>query len=200
MKTQDILDIKKHYNYEEYKKIVFQLADEGKSSGEQSEERIAATNINAQRIKRIDKQCELQEDLIEIAKKIKSKYEWVLITESWCGDGAQCIPVISKIASVIPNVELKFIFRDDNLTIMDAFLTNGSRSIPKLIIINKESEEIEGIWGPRPQAIQEMVTNFKKEFPNANHDELVKNLHLWYARDKTNAVQEEFKTLLNKLT
>jgi hypothetical protein len=82
---------------------------------------------------------------------------------------------------------------------MDAFLTNGSRSIPKLIIINKESNEVVESWGPRPQAIQNMVINFKKEFPNADHDELVKNLHLWYARDKTNAIQDEFKVLLSKL-
>jgi DNA-directed RNA polymerase subunit F len=199
METQNILNIETSYNYDEYKKIVFQLADEEKNSGEQTEERIAATLINTQRIKRIDKQCELHNDLIDITKKTTSNYAWILITESWCGDGAQCIPVIAKIASIMPNVDLKFIFRDENLMIMDAFLTNGSRSIPKLIIINKESNEVVESWGPRPQAIQNMVINFKKEFPNADHDELVKNLHLWYARDKTNAIQDEFKVLLSKL-
>ena len=197
MGTHNILGIETYYTYDAYKHMVFQLAEEGKNSGEQTEERISATHINAQRIKRIDKQCELHEDLIKITQTITSTYEWILITESWCGDGAQCIPVISKIASMMPTVELKFIFRDENLPIMDDFLTNGSRAIPKLIIIHKESGKVVGSWGPRPQAIQD---NFKKEFPNANHDELVKNLHLWYARDKTNAIQEEFKILLSKLT
>jgi hypothetical protein len=51
-------------------------------------------------------------------------------------------------------------------------------------------------WGPRPKAIQEMVSAYKQEFPNATHDEFVQQLHLWYARDKTNAIQNEFKELL----
>ncbi|MBI3520426.1 MAG: thioredoxin family protein [Bacteroidetes bacterium] len=196
METKSALDIKNYYSYDEYKHIVFKLAEEGKNSGEPTAERIAATNINAQRIKRIDKQCELHADLVALTKNLKSKYEWILITESWCGDGAQSIPVISKIAECNPNIELKLIFRDENLSVMDSFLTNGTRSIPKLIFINKTSNEIIGTWGPRPEAIQNMVTYFKAEFPQADHDELVKNLHLWYARDKTNAIQEEFKSII----
>jgi hypothetical protein len=192
METIDLLNIKKSYSYEDYKQIVFQLADEGKNSGEQTEERIAATNINAQRIKRIDKQCELSEKLISKTTKLVSKYEWILITESWCGDGAQCIPVIAKIALLNTNIELKLIFRDESLAIMDLFLTNGSRSVPKLICVEKESGEVIGTWGPRPKAIQEMVIDYKKNFPEASHDEFVKNLHLWYARDKTQALQNDF--------
>jgi hypothetical protein len=184
------------YSYTEYKNIVLEYASQGKTSGSQLDERIAATLINAQRIKRIDKQCEIISELKDLVNQITSKTSWLLLAESWCGDGAQCIPVIAKIAELNPNIELRFIFRDENLDVMDSFLTNGSRSIPKLICTDKQTENIMGIWGPRPKAIQAMVTQFKMEYPDASHDELVKNIHLWYAKDKTLSIQFEFVELL----
>jgi hypothetical protein len=110
------------YNYNEYKKIVFGLAEESKTSGEQSTEKIAATIINAQRIKRIDKQSVISEALLSEIKKIAKKQTWLVLTESWCGDGAQCIPVIAKISEQNESITLKLIFRDEHLEVMDRFL------------------------------------------------------------------------------
>jgi hypothetical protein len=191
-------EIKNGISYNDYKSIVFKLAEESKSSGESTEERIAATLMNAQRIKRIDKQCEIKIELKAVIDTISEKYLWVLITESWCGDGAQCIPVIAKMASLSDNIELSLIFRDENLDIIDSFLTNGSRSIPKLICFKKIDATVIGTWGPRPKAIQNMVSKYKNNNPNVSHDEFVKNLHLWYARDKTNALQNEFVDLIKE--
>lgn len=185
------------YTYEDYKDLVLTLAENSKSTGEENEERIAATKINAQRIKRIDKQCELTPDLLNTIDKFKSNCLWILISESWCGDGAQCIPVISKIAQQSPNVELKLILRDENPQFMDAYLTNGSRSVPKLICIDKNNNQEIGTWGPRPLEIQKMVLDYKKNNPNSTHEEFVTNLHLWYAKDKTKSIQNEFIDLLN---
>lgn len=185
------------YTYENYKHLVLTLSENSKSTGEENEERIAATKINAQRIKRIDKQCELSSDLLNTIKKFKSNCLWILIAESWCGDGAQCIPVISKIAQQSSNIELKLILRDENSEFMNSYLTNGSRSVPKLICINKNNNKELGTWGPRPLEIQKMVLDYKKNNPKATHEEFVANLHLWYARDKTISIQKEFIELLN---
>lgn len=185
------------YTYEDYKHLVLTLAENSKSTGEENEERIAATKINAQRIKRIDKQCELTPDLLNTIDNFKSNCLWILIAESWCGDGAQCIPVISKIAEQSSNVELKLILRDENPQFMDAYLTNGSRSVPKLICIDKNNNQEIGTWGPRPFEIQKMVLDYKKNNPNSTHEEFVINLHLWYAKDKTKSIQNEFIDLLN---
>ncbi len=195
----EIRKISRSYTYDEYKKLVFSYAQEGKTSGEQLEERIAATLINAQRIKRIDKQCTINDDLSASIKRFSGQQKWILIIESWCGDGAQCAPVIAKIAAQSPNIRLELIFRDENLELMEHFLTNGSRSIPKLICINELKDKIVCVWGPRPQSIQEKVIEFKNNFPEVTHDELVKNIHLWYAQDKTKSIQSEFVVLLNKL-
>lgn len=186
------------YTYETYKTLVLKQAEESTTSGEQTKEHIEATAINAQRIKRIDKQCELIPALLEELKKITQKIHWVLITESWCGDGAQCIPVIAKIAQASPYITLKLIFRDENSEFMDGFLTNGSRSIPKLVCMNEAEDTVIGTWGPRPSAIQAMVVEYKKNNPGVTHEEFVKNLHLWYARDKTQAIQNDFTDLLHR--
>lgn len=195
--TTTSVKINNPYSYEDYKYLVLTLAENSKSTGEENEERIAATKINAQRIKRIDKQCELTQDLINTIDVFKSNCLWILIAESWCGDGAQCIPVISKIAQQATNVELKLILRDENPKFMDGYLTNGSRSVPKLICIDKNNNQEIGTWGPRPVEIQKMVLDYKKNNPNSTHEEFVTNLHLWYAKDKTKSMQNEFIDLLN---
>lgn len=194
MELLEINQIKKAYSYQEYKELVVSLADRKKTSGEQTPEHIDATIINAQRMKRIDKQCNITDELKEVIQSISKKYTWLLIAETWCGDGAQCIPVIAKIADLNLNIELKIILRDENPSIIDIFLTNGSRSIPKLVFIH--NEQVLGTWGARPKAIQKMVLDFKQSFPDATHDEFVTNLHLWYARDKTQAIQNEFIEVL----
>jgi hypothetical protein len=198
MEISVLQNITQSYSYDEYKKMVIKYAEEYSTSGEQLKERIAATLINAQRMKRIDKQCIINYNLHTLISQINRKQKWLLISESWCGDSAQCVPVIAKMAELNKNILLKIIFRDEHLDLMDNFLTNGSRSIPKLICIDEKTDSINFIWGPRPKAIQDRVSELKKNFPEITHDELVKNIHLWYAQDKTKSIQAEFIELLNK--
>lgn len=197
MQAAELTKISKKFSYTNYKELVLSYADNKACSGEHTQEHIDATTINAQRMKRIDKQCVISNELTTIINSISKPYTWLLITESWCGDGAQCIPVVAKMAELSSNIKLDIIFRDENLEIMDSFLTNGSRAIPKLIFI--QNEQVVRSWGPRPKAIQAMVTEYKKQNPDATHDEFVNNLHLWYARDKTTAIQNEFSEILTQL-
>ncbi len=184
------------FSYDSYRKLVFDMADNNGSTGEITEEHISATKINAQWIKRIDKQAIVREDIKKAVGSLKSKWNWIVIIESWCGDGAQNLPFIAKIAEQSENINLKIILRDENPEIIDAYLTNGSRSVPKLICCDAETDIELGIWGPRPEAIQKMVTEFKSNNPNVPHDEFIKNVHLWYSQDKGESFQEEFHKLI----
>jgi hypothetical protein len=198
METTEILTrVQNSFSYKQYKDLVIEYAGRNATSGEeQLTERVAATKINAQRMIRIDKQVQISNELLELVEKLKIEWEWLVIAESWCGDGAQNIPIIAKIAASSPAISLKIILRDENPEIMDAYLTNGSRSIPKLICFNKETKREIGIWGPRPTGIQQKVKEYKMQNPNASHDEFVNNLHLWYAKDKGVSLQNEFKLLI----
>ncbi len=188
--------LNKSYNYQSYKTLMLEMAHSCETTGIRTDEHIAATLINAQRIKRIDKQCVLTEELKAVLNNVSNKMVWTVIVESWCGDGAQCIPVIGKMAEYCSNIELRFVFRDENLELMDSFLTNGSRSIPILICNDASTNNFIGKWGPRPQKIQLMVMEYKKENPQVSHNEFVEQLHLWYARDRTNSIQSDFLSLI----
>lgn len=182
--------------YADFKELVITLAAKGSCTGEKTQEHISATKINAQRIKRIDKQLMVSEPLKNELNKLKNNWTWIVLIESWCGDGAQNLPIINKIVENSSNIKLTIILRDENFEIMDGYLTNGSRAIPKLICYNTDTNKEIGSWGPRPKNIMEMVKEYKIQNPSAPHDEFVKNLHLWYAKDKGESLQSEFIDLL----
>ena len=201
MVLENLSKVNSPYSYDEYSNLVIDNVQKGTTTGsEQLIERIEATKINAQRMTRIEKQVEVKKEISAAVSKITDKWEWIVIAESWCGDAAQNIPIIAKIANLSPNINFKIVLRDQNLELMDAYLTNGARSIPKLICFDAASKEEIGIWGSRPVKIQQMVIDFKKQNVGYTHDELVKNIHLWYAKDKGEALQSEFLELLKKWT
>lgn len=195
------IEIRNVYSYVAYKDLIIAYAEKQGTSGvDQLLERIEATKLNAHRMRRIDKQIELSDSLKKTIQNINKKITFIVIAESWCGDGAQNIPMIAKIADSTSNIELKIIFRDANIEIMDAYLTNGARSIPKVIFIDSETKEELGTWGPRPAKIQEMVKEYRTQFPESSHDEFVRSLHLWYAKDKGESIQMDFEKLLTQWT
>ncbi|MEO6902553.1 MAG: thioredoxin family protein [Bacteroidia bacterium] len=195
-----VTNLNKTLPYDAYKLLVIECSENGATTGtEQLPERIEATKMNAQRMKRIDKTQQIHEKISTLVKNNDLKWKWVVLAESWCGDGAQNIPIISKIAALAPHaIELQLILRDEHPEIMDQYLTNGSRAIPKLICMDSETGKEIGTWGPRPIKIQQMVTDLKAANPTVSHDELVRNIHLWYAQDKGEALQEELEQLLLK--
>jgi len=151
------------------------------------------TKLNLQRMKRVEKTFTVSDELKQLLSTIKTKQNWVVITEGWCGDSAQNLPALAKIAIVNPLIELQIIERDENLNIMDLYLTNGTRSIPILISFDENGNEIFR-WGPRPKEAQRLVTRLKSE--GMEHDAFVEQLHLWYARNKGVALESELKILL----
>lgn len=199
MRTDSIKQTRS-FDFPAYKTYVSELAKNHLCSGKLSEEHIQATKMNDHRVKRIDKTIEIIPELESIIQPIKDNWEWIVLIESWCGDGAQNLPIIAKMASLSDRIKLTIILRDENPEIMDAHLTNGARAIPKLICINKDNGKEIGAWGPRPGSIQKQVIKIKAENPLISHDEFGRNLHLLYAKDKGLSLQNEFVNLINEWT
>ena len=152
--------------------------------------------LNLQRASRVEKTTELSPELAEIVKMIDSPQHWVVITEDWCGDSAQNLPVLNLIASANPKIRFSIIERDKNLDLIDMYLTNGTRSIPILVAFNNAGDELFK-WGPRPAAAAEIIKQAKAE--GLEKEEMYNKLHLWYAKDRGKHLQAEFVTLLNNL-
>jgi len=80
----------------------------------------------------------------------------------------------------VPGWELRVIQRDANPEVMDRYLTNGSRSIPIVIALDENFQEL-GHWGPRPSELQAWVMTNRPTMPKA---ELYPTVRKWYARDR----------------
>ena len=185
------------YSYTEYRKLVTDLLAEGKSTGsEQSEDLTHYSSLNETRMNRLEKTIKITETTISKLQNVHKNYIWLVISEGWCGDAAQLLPIIHKMAAESKDkIELKIVLRDENPDLMNLFLTNGGKAIPKLIIIDKEKLEVLADWGPRPKGASELVNNYKKEF--GAFDETIKtNLQLWYLHDKGISTQNEIMEIM----
>jgi len=197
--------IKQAYTYESYRTLIDNLFAEDKTTGtDHSPAMLNYTKLNLSRMNRLDKRSRLTDSTIETLAKINRQVIWLVLTEGWCGDAAQILPVLNHMAVVNDNITLRFILRDENLTIADAFLTNGARSIPKVLVLDAITLEVLTTWGPRPTEMQKMVLDAKaaslattdKAEQKAIAKASANNLHLWYAKDKTKTIQEEFLAIL----
>ena len=191
--------LQKAMSYSEYKNLVDKLLTEGKSTGHvQNDELLEYTKLNVHRMQRNEKTVHLLPELVVLLQELPTPVYWLVLTEGWCGDSAQILPVIAMMADASPNIDLRILLRDDNADVMDAYLTNGSRSVPKLICLHQDTLEEIFTWGPRPALARDLVLEHKNN-PHLPAGEFKKQLHLWYAKDRGVAIQNEFIALLKKL-
>ena len=188
--------IEKSFTFAEYIKLIDDLLLDGKTTGAvQSDAMFNYGKLNRQRMHRLEKTVELNDSVVEAVKNIKRKMIWLIITEGWCGDAAQNIPTIEKIAAENPeNIETRYVLRDENLELMDAYLTDNARSIPKLLALDAETLEVIGAWGPRPQATMNYYGELKNQ--SLEKPEIMEKLQRWYLQDKEKSLQDEFEHLL----
>lgn len=205
MKNIPIAVVKQAYTYDSYRRLIDTLFAENKTTGtDHSEAMLHYTKLNLSRMNRLDKRSRLTDHTIQRLATIDRPVVWLVLTEGWCGDAAQIVPVLNHMAATNDNITLRFILRDENLTIADAFLTNGARAIPKVLVLDAKTLEVLTTWGPRPAEMQKMVLDAKAA-SLATEDEVERkaiseasanNLHLWYAKNKTEAIQTEFLEVL----
>jgi hypothetical protein len=190
--------LKTAISYSGYRSLVNNLLTEGKSTGpEQSEDLINYSRLNDRRMKRLDNTIKISEETIQEFQKVKQPQTWLVLAEGWCGDAAQSLPILNKIASDTASIDLKIVLRDENLDLMDLFLTNGGKSIPKLIALDKDNNVLD-LWGPRPTITTKMVLAYKEK-NGALDPQFKQDLQVWYNKDKGKSVQEDYVNLVATL-
>ena len=183
------------FSYLEYRKLVSDLAEKGETTGvEQSPAFINYTRLNDRRMKRWDKTLKFSDEVIEKIKSVEQQVTWLVLTESWCGDASPALPVMHKIAELNPNITLSIILRDENLDIMNQFLTNGSMSIPKLISIDDFEGRVNITWGPRSMKATQLVDDYKKEHGQLT-PEFKQDLQVFYNKDKGQSILKDLLRL-----
>lgn len=189
--------LNKAMSYEGYIALIDSLLEKGMTTGpKQSEELLNYGKLNRQRMKRLEKTVALDSALIWQIRSLEVNWIWLVITEGWCGDAAQNIPVIEKIAMQNPGITTRYLLRDENLELMDQYLTNGGRAIPILICMDADTLEVLGRWGSRPAKGQKYFLEMKAS--GMEKPEMMENMQRWYNRDKENSIQEDFAELIKE--
>lgn len=165
------------------------------------------TRLNLIRMERLDKTARMTAQTRLQMAAIRKPMIWLSITEAWCGDAAQILPTIQKMAALNDKIQHRLIFREQQPAVMDAFLTKGTRSIPLTLFLEKDSSKVLGHWGPRPIELQHFVLENLKQLdtiPDEDEHKLRFNefqtkVQRWYAKDKTYSTQKEFLETLKKI-
>ena len=189
--------IEKGLSYSEFVQFIQQLVEEKRTTGaNQSEAYLDYTRMCLQRMNRWNKTSKVSAIMTQLMESIKEPQIWLVITEAWCGDGAQSIPYLAKLAELNPKIKLRIIMRDEYPEIMDAYLTNGARSIPKLVAFTEDLKVELFTWGPKPLYLMNRHKEYKHDSKGLSYSGFLEEIHLWYAKNKNQDLETELFPLI----
>ncbi|MDX5339196.1 MAG: thioredoxin family protein [Cyclobacteriaceae bacterium] len=187
----------KGLSYEDFVKFTAQLVAERRTTGaNQSETYLEYTRMCLQRMNRWDKTAKISPEMQALIQSIQEPQLWLLLTEAWCGDGSQSIPYIAKLAGLNPKIDFRILMRDEYPEVMDAYLTNGARSIPKLIAFSEDLKCELFTWGPKPKYLMELYQEYRNDSKGKSYQEFLEEVYLWYARNKNMDLESELYSLI----
>jgi len=182
-------------SYAEYEQllVVYAARRPEDAASEEDREHILTGPLNLQRSSRIRRTYAPSADILRAVERVNAPQTWMVLSEPWCGDSAQCVPYIAGIAGLSGSIDLRIFLRDANPDLMDLCLTGGKRSIPKLMAFDASGEELFR-WGPRPREAQELVDRMLGE--GVEKRVRLERLHRWYGKNRGRAIEEELLQLL----
>lgn len=188
-------EINNSMSYAEYKELIDRLVAEGKTTGPiQTEAKADFTRLNRQRSSRVERTVEIGERLRSVVRGIERPMTWLVVSEAWCGDGAQSVPVVEKIAAENDKIETRYLLRDENLGLLEELQGKLDLAIPKVIAIDTSTSEVLGIWGSRPAAAQQLFAKLKAE--GVEKDMILEEMQRWHNTDRGQSLQREFEKLV----
>lgn len=183
------------FSWQDYFALHETLVKEGKTTGPiQNEDLAHYTLLNYQRSKRVFNHLKLTTATIDKIQAAREQ-QWLLITEAWCGDASQSVPVIAAMANLNDKINLRIVLRDEYPELIDRFLTNGGRAIPILIILNPKTGQVLNHWGPRPENAQKFVYQLREQ--NIPKEEISLAIQKWYNENKSLEIIEEILALID---
>lgn len=150
-------------------------------------------DLGLQRMQRTLKTYKKDETLEMELKSKQFKGKILIISEPWCGDASATVPALSRFFE--GKNDVRIFLRDSDTTLIDQFLTDGSQSIPKILILN-ENFEVTATWGPRPQYGLELLKKFKANPETYPREEFYNDLQVYYAKNRG---KDAIKEILNLL-
>ncbi|MDI6401755.1 thioredoxin family protein [Balneolaceae bacterium ANBcel3] len=177
-------------SYASFRNRINSLLIERQTTGKDQDPRLVEyTRLNTKRMDRFEKQVELLPELLDELKALKKNQIWLGIAEAWCGDVPANVTALAKLSVAVPTVSLRLVLRDEHPDLMDAYLTNGSRSIPKIIALDAETLEEQWVWGPRPEPAQKLFDELR--IKGEDLFAIAEQIQKWYNQDRAVTLQQE---------
>lgn len=199
MKSIIAQSINRGISYQAYRELVKQLVEQKTTTGKDKTRVLSHyTKLNDKRMNRWDKTLKIPKVAQQKISEFEQPITWLVIVESWCGDGAHVLPVLNKMTELNNLINLKIVFRDENPELMDLFLTNKSRSIPKLIMIDTKTGDVLNSYGPRPSEATSLVSRYIAKYGILT-PEFKEDLQHWYNNDKGQNVIDDVTNMLCEL-
>lgn len=176
--------------YDEYLEHWQELANTPPSEAEDKNERklIHYYKYNWKRSQAVSEAYEPSEELKDAMARIDEPQLWMVLTEPWCGDSAYNLTVIAEAAQLSDQVSLRILLRDDNLDLMDQYLTEGGRRIPKLVAFDEDGRELFQ-WGARPDGARSLRRSLVEQ--DLDSGTVVQRLLDWYDEGGWKEVDDE---------
>lgn len=156
---------------------------------------LPTAEANADLWRAVSARAVVPEEILARVAALPGRWHLLVLSEDWCGDAVNSVPYVARLAELAPNLDMRVLGRDANPDVMDEHLTNGSRSIPVVIVLDEELVE-QGWWGPRPAALQAWVLGPGMALEK---DDRYREVRRWYARDRGRTTLEEIVTLLERV-
>ncbi|WP_207436025.1 thioredoxin family protein [Sabulibacter ruber] len=184
-------------NYQEYSayfKDIMERAAAEQQPPYDNPDYLAYTKLNWSRMNRWFKTGELSKEFLEVVARIDRPQDWIVITEPWCGDAAHNLPFLEMAARENPLISISYELRDMAPFRIEQYLTNGTRSIPKVVIRDREGNDL-GTWGPRPANCQRVYAELQRE--KAPFEKVKVEIQNWYNANRGEDLQRELAGVLS---
>lgn len=178
-------------DFDEYLQIAQQRLENPKT--EKDVEFKPYYELGVNRMDRALKKYEADEEQTKILESKNFSGKILIISEAWCGDASATVPALVEFFK--EHNDVKIFLRDNDLSLIDQYLTNGTQSIPKVLILN-ENFEVTKTWGPRPKHGHELLLKYKADPENFTKDMFYNDLQIYYSRNRgKDAIQEILELL-----
>ena len=143
------------------------------------------------------RRAEISDEAVAALRGLETR-RVLVITEPWCGDSLAILPVVLKLFDQADSSDIRIVLRDQNLELMDRYLTRGGRAVPIVVLLDETYEELFH-WGPRPAPAQAIFEKHREDIKAGRIDktEVIKQIRNFYGQDRGRSIVEEF---LQRLT
>lgn len=177
--------------FEDYMKVAQERAQNNPKKDDEYQEYY---ELGLQRLNRTIKSFKIDEEQTEKLKATGFQGKILIISEPWCGDASATVPAVSRFFSAA-GIEVKIFLRDNDLSLIDRFQTNGTQSIPKILLLN-EDLSVKADWGPRPKFGNELLKKFKENPETYPREVFYNDLQVYYSKNRGKDSIEEVISLL----